>query len=144
VPSAPRADVDDACSFAWLQLLTHTYVDLSPAPIGGLASTAIHETWRLGRRSLARPVEQTAAAELVADSATDPSMLAEHRERLAQLEQLPRRRRRFLWLRGIGLSHEEMTPVTATAKAPSSVKSERRARDCVASINASQTSARRA
>jgi hypothetical protein len=112
VPAAPRADVHDACSFAWMQLLTHPGVDLAPPPIRWLARTALRETWRLGRRGLAARHDPTRSLETVPDSSEDLIALVEHRERLAQLKQLPRRRRRLLWLQGLGLSREELMRLT--------------------------------
>ena len=51
-----RADaqtIEDACSFAWLQLLTHASVDLGPPPAAALAWLALaatREAWRLKAR----------------------------------------------------------------------------------------------
>lgn len=47
---AQSSTVEDACSFAWMQLLTHTPVDLGPPPwraLAWLTRTALREAWRL-------------------------------------------------------------------------------------------------
>ncbi len=53
-----RADpqtIEDACSHAWLQLLTHRSVDLGPpawGELGWLTQTATREAWRLAARQV--------------------------------------------------------------------------------------------
>jgi hypothetical protein len=107
--------IEDACSFAWLQLLTHTCIDLD-APtwraLGWLMQTATREAWRLEARrrrdglldhiALERELglrEQTA---LGADE-----VVAQH-ERLALVAQIPERPRRFLLRLALGHSYREI------------------------------------
>jgi hypothetical protein len=45
--------LEDACSFAWMQLITHPSIDLDGPSCGALAwitQTAVHEAWRLEAR----------------------------------------------------------------------------------------------
>src|SRR3954463_15811292 len=92
----PDACIDDACSFAWLQLLR-----LQPdraMVFGWLRKVAVHEAWRLarpGRRARhpqALPVweERCGAGELDAT--------VEAHDAIATLAALPERERRYLAL----------------------------------------------
>lgn len=111
---ADRPTVEDACSFAWMQLLTHHSVELASTHrvLGWLTVTATREVWRLGAlrvrefpqdhdaiEGLQRGREQFAAA---ADA------IASHRERLGRVEQLPARSRRFIVRLASGYSHREI------------------------------------
>jgi RNA polymerase sigma factor (sigma-70 family) len=102
----PEACVDDACSFAWLQLLR-----LQPdraTVFGWLRKVAIHEAWRLACRERrdghleALPVweERCGAGELEAT--------VEAHDAIATLAALPDRQRRYLALLIAGYSYREI------------------------------------
>lgn len=94
--------IEDACSFAWLQLLTHTCIALA-APnwraLGWLTQTATREAWRLEARrrrdglldhiALERELRRREQTAHGADEVVD------QRERLALVAQIPERPRRF-------------------------------------------------
>ena len=47
--------IEDACSFAWTQLLTHDSVDLTPPhwrSLAWLTQTAMREAWRVHERAM--------------------------------------------------------------------------------------------
>ena len=104
----PDACVDDACSFAWLQLLR-----LQPdrqTVFGWLRTVAIHEAWELVRRE-----GRDGHLELVpdwdelwgTDGAVDRTLAA--REALRTLAALPERQRRYLTLLVAGYSYDDIT-----------------------------------
>ncbi len=113
--SSDRQTIEDACSFAWMQLLTHTDVDVS-APhwraLGWLTRTAMREAWRLEqrrRRTVGLEGEELAA--VAADHgalAPGSDELALLHERLELVRQIPERPRRFLLRLMLGYSYEEI------------------------------------
>ena len=113
-----RADpltIEDACSFAWLQLLTHTSVDLGPPShraLGWLTMTATREAWRLEARRVRdelidhRAIDQhRRLCELTAPSADE---LAAQHARLGLVAEIPERPRRFLLRQALGYSYREI------------------------------------
>lgn len=119
---APLPIVEDACQFAWCQLVRwQESVSLDHA-LGWLVRTAIRDGVRRIRKA-ACEVSLEAAVEtgdlcLLELSAPGPDEALEHRERLAAVQELPERQQRLVWLRGLGLSpaevaaHERCTPRT--------------------------------
>ncbi len=103
--------VEDACQFAWSRLVDHRDRVRRDTALGWLAKTAVHEAFKLIRRdgrelSLDLEIENGGpATRLPADT---PHDLIERRERLAAISLLPQRQQRLLWLRGLGLSYEEI------------------------------------
>lgn len=77
-----------------------------------LASTAVHEAVRLARRDRREASLEARAAtgcELnLHDTALGPHEQAEFRHRLELLRDLPKRQQRLLWMKGVGLSYEEI------------------------------------
>jgi len=114
--------IEDACSFAWLQLLTHTCIDLD-APswraLGWLTRTATREAWRLEDRrrrdglldhvALERDLRLGERAALGADE-----IVAQH-ERLALVAQIPERPRRFVLRLALGYGYREIAAASASA-----------------------------
>jgi DNA-directed RNA polymerase specialized sigma24 family protein len=107
--------IEDACSFAWLRLLTSPVGDLATPQqrlLGWLTMTATREAWRLeARRARERPYDheaieglQRARHELAASTDT----IAADRDRLALVAQLPHRPRRFLLRLAMGYRHREI------------------------------------
>jgi DNA-directed RNA polymerase specialized sigma24 family protein len=104
--------VDDACSFAWTQLLTHDYVDLGPPRWGALAwltTAAMREAWRLhGRDYLAAPEELETVRSEREHHAPAADDVAEQHMRLDLVKQIPERPRRFLLRLALGYSYDEI------------------------------------
>ena len=102
--------VDDACSFAWTQLLTHDYVNLGPPrwrALAWLRTCAVHEAWRLHRIEYrAAPIVNATVDAITAErdtGAPSAAELAEQHARLELVKQIPERPRRFLLRLALGL-----------------------------------------
>jgi RNA polymerase sigma factor (sigma-70 family) len=108
---APDAVIEDACQFAWSRLLHHRQRVHRETVLSWLARTAVHEAFKLLRRSR-REVSLEAVAEEAGPTALEsnatPADLIECRERLTELGQLPERQQRALWLHALGLSYTEI------------------------------------
>jgi RNA polymerase sigma factor (sigma-70 family) len=116
--SAPDPVIEDACQFAWSRLVRHSHRVRRDAALTWLAKTAIHEAVKLIRRDR-REVSLDAFTECAHEpelshwppkpSLMDPTAEAlEHRERLAEVRELPGRQQRLLWLQALGLSYVEI------------------------------------
>ncbi len=110
------AVIDDACQTAWIQLLSHDGRVRTSSVLSWLSTTAIHEAFRLLRRSgrdlsLELAAEETPALIEVA-VVPGPDEAIELRERLDSLRRLPERQQRMLWLHGIGLSYADIADST--------------------------------
>lgn len=113
---APDSVIEDACQFAWGRLVDHADRVRRESALSWLATTAIHEAYKLIRRdgrelSLEAAVGQTGDSALSA-STPGPHELLETRERLEAIRDLPERQQRLLWLHGLGLSYREMALYT--------------------------------
>lgn len=130
---APRAraepqTIEDACSFAWMQLITHPSIDLdgqSYRALAWLTRTAVHEAWRLeARRARDELLDDVALErELRQREQTAPGadLIAAQRARLDLVAQIPPRPRRFLLRQALGHSYreivaDEMVSLTTTNK----------------------------
>ncbi|MGH2914807.1 MAG: RNA polymerase sigma factor [Solirubrobacteraceae bacterium] len=117
---APAPLVEDACQVAWTRLAGRRDRVAPDAALVWLVRTAEHETLRLVRRadrerSLDALVESEGDRALVAGGPS-PIELAEHRARLAELQTLPQRQRRLLWLQALGLSYAEIAATTGASQ----------------------------
>jgi DNA-directed RNA polymerase specialized sigma24 family protein len=108
--------IEDACSFAWLQLLTHPSVDLRPpasSALGWLTQTATREAWRLQARQmrdgLLDPIMIESERRLRGPLAPAADELAAQHARLDLVAQIPPRPRRFLLRLALGYSHREIS-----------------------------------
>lgn len=115
VASRARAQAqtsEDACSFAWMQLLTHTAVDLDCTHdvLRWLTLTATREAWRLEARCGRELLVDDDALEhrLNARSERGAGEQAARRARLDLIAQIPERPRRFLWRLALGHSYREI------------------------------------
>ena len=118
VASRARAEprtIEDACSFAWMQLITHPAIDLDGPPDGALAwitRTAVHEAWRLeAMRARDELLDEAALRrELRQHEQTTPGVdeLVAQRARLDLVAQIPPRPRRFLLRHALGHSYREI------------------------------------
>jgi RNA polymerase sigma factor (sigma-70 family) len=109
---APTAVIEDACQFAWYRLVLHAHRVEQDTALAWLATTAVHQAVKLTRRdqrelSLDEQVDRHGELN-VAAHAPGPHERAELRERLELLRHLPARQQRFLWLKTIGLSYDEI------------------------------------
>ena len=108
--------IEDACSFAWLQLLTHTCIDLD-APtwraLGWLMQTATREAWRLEARRRRDGLLDHVALErelgLREQTAHGADEIVAQRERLELIAQIPERPRRFLLRLALGYGYRELS-----------------------------------
>jgi RNA polymerase sigma factor (sigma-70 family) len=108
---APDVLIEDACQAAWIRLLHHRERVYHETVLGWLARTAVHEAFKLLRRTrrevpLEAADEDTAHAGL--ESVITLAEVIEHRERLAALGCLPERQQRAVWLHALGLSYAEI------------------------------------
>lgn len=98
--------IEDACSFAWLQLLRRQPDRESVFP--WLVQVATREAWRLGAQDrTAAPLNPD-----VADSAADFQQQVEFRDLLNTLATLPQRRRNCLTLLISGHTYNEIATAT--------------------------------
>lgn len=104
------AVVEDACQFAWCRLVLHRARVYEESALGWLARTATHEAFKLSRRR-ARELSLEQALEDGVDPvavAPEPFELLAQREQMDLVRELAARPRRFVWLRALGFSYEEM------------------------------------
>jgi RNA polymerase sigma factor (sigma-70 family) len=101
------ANIDDACSFAWLTLLTRQ--PRRPTAFGWLAKVAIREAWRLDRTERARSVStgdlESLEAVDEAEPAADRLALEETFEALAAIHP---RKRTMLVMNALGFTNAEI------------------------------------
>ena len=142
-----RADpltIEDACSFAWLQLLTHASVDVGPPShraLGWLTMTATREAWRLEARRVRdelidhRAIDQhRRLSERTAPSADERA--AQH-ARVGLVAEIPERPRRFLLRQALGYSYREIAAhelVSLTTTSKQIARAKRSLRTLAASV----------
>ncbi|HUE28813.1 MAG TPA: sigma factor-like helix-turn-helix DNA-binding protein [Solirubrobacteraceae bacterium] len=108
---APEPVIEEACQVAWSRLVFHQHRVNRDTAFGWLVRTASREAIRLLRRGSRELPFDSAEAAAAADRVMvepGPDELAESRARLAMLSLLPLRQQRLLWLRGLGLSYDEI------------------------------------
>ena len=110
-----RADpptIEDACSFAWMQLITHASIDVDGPYCGALAwltRTAVHEAWRLqSRRARDELLGGVALSREREQAAAGADQVAAQRARLDLVAQIPQRPRRFLLRHALGHNYREI------------------------------------
>jgi len=104
---APDVVIEDACQFAWSRLLHHRDRVRRERVMTWLVRTAVHEAFKLLRRSGRELSLEEAEEPMVLPEAT-PSELFEFRDRLAALGRLPERQQRAIWMHGLGLNYGEI------------------------------------
>jgi RNA polymerase sigma factor (sigma-70 family) len=112
--------IEDACQFAWSRLVHHRGRVRRDATLSWLARTAVHEAVKQVRRD-GRELSLEATVESGGDAVVRlrtpaPDDVVTARERLAQVELLPERQRRLLWMQGVGLSYSEMSARTGATQ----------------------------
>lgn len=100
--------IEDACGFAWAQLVAHTEVDpASSGAYGWLIMVAVREVWNLtGRAIPADDVEVESIGTL--DNSADLDTIVESHEAREIIAQLPERQRKVKTLQVLGFSYEEI------------------------------------
>lgn len=109
--SGPDARVEDACSHAWCQLLSHDEVTLDARGFSWLYVVALHEGYRLGDRAR-REVTIDSTERLPGRETSDRTL---HRERVALVRSLPARKRELVVLQGAGFSYAEIARMTGNS-----------------------------
>jgi RNA polymerase sigma factor (sigma-70 family) len=105
---APDAVIEDACQFAWSRLLHHRHRVHRETVMSWLLATAMHEALRLLRRNRRELSLEVAAEAAMLWTQPTPVHLIECRERLAELDRLPERQQRAVWLHALGLNYAEI------------------------------------
>jgi DNA-directed RNA polymerase specialized sigma24 family protein len=120
--NAPAQTIEDACQNAWATLLRRDDVTLDERGAAWLTTVAIHEGWRLTRRSevpaaAMRPGTPESPGLPADEPAADQQALAriEHAERVADLRTLKKSQRRALYLKALGYSYNEIVDLTAAS-----------------------------
>lgn len=109
ISGTDRALVEDACAFAWAQLVRRPDVDpADPRTLTWLIVVATHEGWRLARRQTAGHQD----FEFDAPALTGVEDSAEARGALGLIARLPGRQRQIAALAASGLSREEIAETT--------------------------------
>jgi RNA polymerase sigma factor (sigma-70 family) len=109
---APAVVAEDACQFAWYRLVGHARRIDQETAMSWLVTTALREAVKLARRdqqeiSLEERLDEDDDL-AIASPLPGPHEQTECRERLAQVRRLPLRQQRFLWLRAVGYSYEQI------------------------------------
>lgn len=109
---APDAVIEDACQFAWSQFVSQCRRVRREAVLSWLTTTAVREACKLVRLGDREPSLE-AAIELAGDvviqaALPGPDELLDELDSLRLVALLPPRQQRLMWLRGLGLSYQEM------------------------------------
>jgi RNA polymerase sigma factor (sigma-70 family) len=109
----PTPDVvDDACQFAWAQLVLHCDRVQQEAALAWLTTTAVREAFRLIRIAEREPSLEALLGVFDESALTGVAVSVEEwfesKERLMALGALPARQQRLLWLQAMGLTYAEM------------------------------------
>lgn len=121
--NVPAATIEDACSFAWTQLVARTDVRLDKTweVLGWLTKTAVREAWQQARRSTGTEELDTTGVEgtargLRAYDDVEQTVIGRDRLRsLAATRELPgltERQRKMLLLHAIGFTYAEISEIT--------------------------------
>jgi DNA-directed RNA polymerase specialized sigma24 family protein len=116
---AHGATIDDACSFAWTQLITAEHIDVRPprwSALAWLTTTAMRKAWEMTageRRATAHDhgqLDTISAARGLSDAPADERAALQMRCELALdlVAQIPERPRRFLLRLALGYSYHEI------------------------------------
>jgi DNA-directed RNA polymerase specialized sigma24 family protein len=110
---ACEAVIEDACHLAWTQLLRYRHRVARESVTRWLTITAVHEAVRMLRRH-----QRECSLELLLEDSEEegPDLSSDlecqdviaKRERLLDVQFLPRRQQRMLWLRALGFSYGEV------------------------------------
>lgn len=110
---ASDAVIEDACQVAWYRLLRHGDRVERETVVAWLARTAIHEAFRSLRRgrreeSLEGAIDDDGDGLAFSTAPVTPHELLELREKLREIDELPVRQQRLVWLHAFGLTYVEI------------------------------------
>src|SRR5947209_6927026 len=94
---APEPRIEDACQFAWGRLMHHSARVRRETVLAWLATTAVHEAFKLlreDRRELSLEAALESAAAPLDPHVPGPDETVEQRESLARIGDLPARQQR--------------------------------------------------
>lgn len=107
--------IEDACSFAWMHLITHDSIDLDTPNrrvVAWVTQTAVHEVWRLEAKRARGELLDNVALErkrrLREQTGPGADELAAQHARFDLVAQVPERPRRFLLRLALGHSYREI------------------------------------
>src|SRR4051794_3703294 len=109
---ASTAAVEDACSIAWSKLLRRPDIRLGSDGFWWLYRVAVREVWRItneARRERTLDVDPLATGD-------DVAAIAERRQTLRALDELPDRQARLLFLHGCGFTYAEIARMTGATR----------------------------
>ena len=115
--TGPDAMIEDACSFAWCQLLSNDQVELDNHAFGWLYCVAIREGYRLADKARRAP-PMGVRSDLVVDAiqGSDPaeasSRRVTHMQRAALVRQIAPRKRQLVLLQAAGFTYVEISQIT--------------------------------
>lgn len=112
--------VEDACQFAWMQLLRHPAVAVDRRGFWWLHRVAVREAWRIAKWNRHTVTLHAPASDLDVEtipldylaSHDDVPLMVERREQLRVVDQLPSRQRRVIVMRAMGLKYAEIARIT--------------------------------
>jgi RNA polymerase sigma factor (sigma-70 family) len=123
VASITRTDpqtIEDACSHAWTQLLSHPTIDPGVArhsTLRWLTTTAAREAWRLHKlRDVAARADIDGWTEHPGSATPSAESVAALRARIDVVRELPERPRRFLLRHMLGYTYNEIATVEGVSR----------------------------
>jgi RNA polymerase sigma factor (sigma-70 family) len=100
------ANINDACSFAWLRLMTRQ--PRRATAFAWLAKVAVREVWRLDRAERARSARADVESPDIADEADPAGDRIALEEVLEALAEIHPRKRSMLVMHSLGFTHAEI------------------------------------
>ena len=118
--TASDETIEDACSYAWCQLVRRVDIALDDRAAGWLYRVAVHEGWRLAalERATVSYSPRLDDPEVIEAGVAEPAaphtveQLIAMRLRLDEVRRLPRRQRRAILLFAFGLTYAEIAEHT--------------------------------
>lgn len=108
--------LEDACQYAWCQLVRRDDITLDRHGFWWLYGVAVHEVWLLtGKQRNEQPIDALGPETIPADvftSLDDVPLTVERRELIRLIDGLPERQRRLIILRATGFSYAEIARMT--------------------------------
>ncbi|MBE2320391.1 hypothetical protein DVA67_030790 [Solirubrobacter sp. CPCC 204708] len=126
MPGSGNVVVDDACAYAWMQLVRRDDVALDRRGFAWLSTVALHEAWRMAREDRERPAglfwpDRELEHELPDPAGLDGDPLHQalaaelHRERVKSLDALKPPQRQALGLQALGYGYHEIAALNASS-----------------------------
>src|SRR5690242_17793569 len=126
MPGPGNAVVDDACAYAWVQLVRRMDVQLNRHGFAWLSTVALHEAWRMAAADRERPVglfwpDAESEHELADPAGVDGDPLQRalaaelHRVRVRSIAALEPHERQALGLQALGYDYREIAALTGAS-----------------------------